>query len=113
MSRGEGLLQKRILGLVEKAARRGDEPPTRRDLEDRLGREGHRSDNVLRAIRGLSRAGLVEYREARFPSNCVVRPPRPFKPFSDEEILAMLAEPGWRPSPEAPTRRKRAPKRPE
>ncbi len=97
MSRGEGQLQRRILRLVEKAVQRGDGSLSRRELEDHLEPEGYRSDNVLRALRGLARAGLIEYREARFASNSVVHPPRPFTPFSDEEITQMLSEPGWRP----------------
>ncbi len=96
MSRGEGLLQRKILRLVERAARRGDGPLTRRDLENRLcQQEGFRSDNVLRAIRGLARSGRVEYMERRFPSNCLIRPPKPFVPFTDAEIGAMLEESGW------------------
>ncbi len=111
MSRGEGLLQRRILRLVEKAVQRGDGSLTRRELEDHLEPEGYRSDNVLRALRGLSRAGLLEYREARFPSNCTIRPPKPIF-FSDEAIMAMLSEPGWKPSPDAPTHRKHTPNQP-
>ncbi len=107
MSRGEGQLQRRIVRLVEKAVQRGDGPLTRRELEDRLSPEGYRSDNILRSLRGLSRAGLLEYREARFPSNCLIRPPTPFVPFTDEAIMAMLSEPGWKPSPgtDAPAHR--------
>jgi len=112
VSRGHGYLQRRILRLVEKAQLRGDAPLTRRDLENRLEPEGYRSDNVLRAIRGLSRAGLAEFREARFAANSVVSPPKPFAPFSDEEIMNMLSEPGWRQIPDAPTRRERTPDRP-
>jgi len=49
----------------------------------------------LRAIRGLARSGRVEFLERRFASNSVIRPPRPFVPFTDEEIFEMLEEPGW------------------
>jgi len=94
LSRGCGYLQRRLLRLVEKAERRGD-VLTRRDLEDRLCAEGYRSDNVLRAIRGLARAGKVRYVERRFASNCLIRPPRTFIPFTDEQIFEMLEEPGW------------------
>ncbi len=111
MSRGEGQLQRRILRLVEKAVQRGDGSLTRRDLEDRLSPEGYRSDNILRSLRGLSRAGLLEYREARFPSNCTIRPSTHIC-FSDEELGALLAEPGWKQSPDAPTHRKHTPNQP-
>lgn len=88
MSRGCGYLQRRVLRLVEKNG-----GVTRAALEDRLcDEEGHRSDNLLRAIRGLARAGAIEYREARFASNCLVRPPAPFVPFTDEEIFEMLSQ---------------------
>ena len=105
MSRGHGYLQRRIMRIVERGG-----ATTRAALEDHLEPEGYRSDNVLRAVRGLSRAGQVEYREARFPSNCTIRPPRPIG-FSDEELGALLAEPGWKPSPGtlAPTHRKHPP----
>lgn len=106
MSRGQGYLQRRIMRIVERGG-----ATTRAALEDRLGREGFRSDNVLRAIRSLSGAGLVEFREARFASNSVVGPPKPIF-FSDEEVMAMLSEPGWEPCPDAPTRRERTPNRP-
>ena len=89
------MLQRRISRMVERAARRGDGPLTRRDLENRLCQEGFRPDNILRAIRGLARSGQVEYLERRFASNCLIRPPKPFVPFTDEEIAAMLTSPGW------------------
>ncbi len=106
MSRGHGYLQRRIMRIVERGG-----ATTRAALEDHLSREKFRSDNILRAIRGLSRAGLVEFREARFASNSVVGPPKPIF-FSDEAIGAMLSEPGWKPSPDAPTHRKHTPNQP-
>ena len=106
MSRGHGYLQRRIMRIVERGG-----ATTRAALEDHLEPEGYRSDNVLRALRGLSRAGLLEFREARFASNSVVGPPKPVF-FSDEEIMAMLSEPGWRKVPDAPAHRKYAPNRP-
>ncbi len=106
MSRGAGYLQRRIMRIVERGG-----ATTRAAIEGRLSMEGFRGDNILRAIRGLSRAGLVEFQEARFASNSVVSPPKPVF-FSDEEIAAMLSEPGWKQVPDAPMHRKYAPNRP-
>lgn len=92
MSRGPGLLMRRVIAELKKAH---SHCLTRRQLEDRLCPEGYRSDNVLRAVRTLARMYKVSYVERRFPEDSTVHLPIPVEnPIPEEEIYALLERSG-------------------
>ena len=78
----------RVLTLLEEAPGRR---LSRAELEKALEPEGFRPDNVLRAVRALSRMWLVGLTERRLKAESwVILPEKVEDPLSDEEVLALL-----------------------
>jgi hypothetical protein len=92
MSRGPGLLQRKILKLLE---RQLDRRLNRRDIDAVLvGEDGHDPSNVRRALRGLQRIRRVGLFEGRSLDDSLVSLPEPAKILSDDEVFALLAKIG-------------------
>jgi hypothetical protein len=90
MSRGPGLVQCKILELLE---RQPDRRLNRRDIDAVLvEEEGHDPSNVRRALRGLRRTRRVGLYEGRSLDDSRVILPSPPMPMSDDEIFALLAQ---------------------
>jgi len=94
MSKGNGRLQRRILGLLEEAPERRR---NREELDEVLvGNEGFEPSNVLRAIKGLARKHLVGFADRPRKKDSVVSLPRKVSIITDEELSELLAEIGAR-----------------
>ena len=90
MSRGPGIVQRKILELLE---RQPDRRLNRRDIDAVLvEEEGHDPSNVRRALRGLRRTRRVGLYEGRSLDDSRVILPSPPMPMSDDEIFALLAQ---------------------
>jgi hypothetical protein len=90
MSRGPGLVQRKILRLLETQP---DRRLNRRENDAVLvGEEGHDPANVLRALRGLRRTRRVGLYEGQSLDDSLVTLPSPPRPMSDDEVFALLAQ---------------------
>jgi hypothetical protein len=90
MSRGLGIMQRKIVKLLEAQP---DRRLNRREIDAVLvGEEGHDSSNVRRALRGLRRTRRVGLYERRSLDDSLVSLPSPPRPVSDEEVFALLAQ---------------------
>jgi hypothetical protein len=90
MSRGPGIVQRKILKLLETQP---DRRLNRRDIDAVLvEEEGHDPSNVRRALRGLRRMRRVGLYEGRSLDDSLVSLPEPAKILSEEEIFALLAQ---------------------
>ena len=88
MSRGPGLLMRRVVGELEKAENKS---ASRAELETTLCPQGFRSDNILRAVRTLHSLRVAYYQEGRFPETSRVSIPQPVEnPLSNEEVFALI-----------------------
>ena len=88
MSRGPGLLMRKIVGELEGAENKS---ASRAELEDALCPLGFRSDNILRAIRTLDAMYVAAYREGRFAHDSTVHLFVPVeRPLTNEEVYALL-----------------------
>ena len=92
MSKGNGRLQRRILGLLEQSPERG---MSRKELDCVLvGIEGFDPSNVLRAIKGLARKHRVGFEDRRHKGDSVVSLPRQDRRIPEEELFQLLAKTG-------------------
>ena len=91
MSRGPGILMRRVMTLLERAPGR---EMTRKGLDAMLIAEGYYMQNVLRAIRSLSRRRLVFLTYGHSREESVVRLPQEVRIYSDDEIAELLKEIG-------------------
>jgi hypothetical protein len=92
MSRGAGLVQRKILKLLE---RQPDRRLTRRAIDAVLvGEQGHDPSNVRRALRGLRRTRCIGLDEGRSLDDSFVSLPSPPRLVSDDEVFALLAKVG-------------------
>jgi hypothetical protein len=92
MSRGAGLVQRKILKLLEAQP---DRRLSRRGIDAVLVEEdGHDPSNVRRALRGLRRMRRVGLSEGRSLDDSFVSLPSPPRPVSDDEVFALLAKVG-------------------
>jgi hypothetical protein len=90
MSRGPGLLQRKILELLEAQP---DRRLNRHEIDAVLVvEEGHDPSNVRRALRGLRRTRRVGLYEGRSLDDSLVTLPSPPMPMSDDEVFALLAQ---------------------
>jgi hypothetical protein len=91
VSRGPGVLMRRVVTLLERAPGR---EMTRKDLDAMLIAEGYYMQNVPRAIRSLSRRRLVFVKYGHSREESVVRLPQKVRFYSNDEIAAILKEIG-------------------
>ena len=89
MSRGPGIVQRKILRLLE---RQPDRRLNRRGIDAVLVEEGHDPSNVRRALRGLRRTRRVGLYEGWSLDDSLVTLPSPPRPMSDDEVFALLAQ---------------------
>jgi hypothetical protein len=90
MSRGLGIIQRRIVKLLEAQP---DRRLNRREIDAVLvGEEGHDPSNVRRALRGLRRTRRVGLYEGWSLDDSLVTLPSPPRPMSDDEVFALLAQ---------------------
>jgi hypothetical protein len=91
VSRGPGILMRRIVTLLERTPER---EMSRKGLDTMLITEGYYLQNVPRAIRSLSRRHLVFLKYGHSREESVVRLPREVRIYSDDEIAELLKELG-------------------
>jgi uncharacterized protein Smg (DUF494 family) len=91
VSRGPGVLMRRVVTLLERSPRR---EMTRKDLDAMLIAEGYYMQNVPRAIRSLSRRRLVFLKYGHSREESVARLPQEVRIYSDDEIAELLKEIG-------------------
>lgn len=91
MSRGPGVLMRRVVTLLEKSPGR---EMTRKDLDAMLIAEGYYMQNVPRAIRSLSRRRLVFLKYGHSREESVVRLPQEVRILSDDDIGEILKQLG-------------------
>ena len=89
MSRGLGILQHKIVELLETQPERR---LSRRDIDTVLVEGGHHPSNVRRALRGLRRMRRIGLSEGRSLDDSFVSLPPPPRPVSDDEVFALLAK---------------------
>lgn len=94
LSRGPGRCQRRIVELLEGSPERR---LSRVELDAVLVEaEAYDPSNVLRAIRGLARDGLVIFRDERHKTTSFVRLPPKIEPVPENVVYQLLAEIGGR-----------------
>jgi hypothetical protein len=91
MSRGAGILMRRVVTILEQVPER---EMSRKGLDDILVPEGYFPQNTLRAIKSLARRHLVSLSDGASREKSIVRLPREVRVLSDDEIADLLKEIG-------------------